>query len=154
MKLEELVGERVREARELRGWTQQHLGEQLEPYLGRVWTRQAVSNAEKGGREFTAAELVAFALTLRQRVGWFFMAGTGDPLTLPGSEEVGPGQLLDLFASMGDLVASEEASDHLASLGRINDEIRDQALAIERRTAAVREYLSFVQGVDAEEVHG
>lgn len=61
MRVEELVGQRVKQARERQGITQEQLGEWLEPLLGRPWARQAVSTAEQGKRAFTAAELVAIA---------------------------------------------------------------------------------------------
>lgn len=141
MRVEELIGERLRQARELRDWTQQELGAALEPYLGRPWTRQAVSNAEKGGRDFGAAELLAFATVLRQHVPWFFMASTADPITLPGSETLTPAQVMDKFASMGEL----EASDHLDSVARLNEEIHRQARTIEGCAGAVREYLFHIQ---------
>lgn len=61
MRVEEVVGLRVKQARERVGITQEQLGEWLEPLLGRPWARQSVSVAEQGKRAFTAAELVAIA---------------------------------------------------------------------------------------------
>lgn len=69
MRVEEVVGWQVRERREARGVTQEQLGRELEPFLGRPWSRQAVSAAEKGDRSFGAAELVALAAVLHARVG-------------------------------------------------------------------------------------
>jgi 8-oxo-dGTP diphosphatase len=69
VRVEEVVGWQVRERRERLGLTQEQLGRQLEPYLGRAWSRQAVSAAEKGERSFGAAELVALATVLRATVG-------------------------------------------------------------------------------------
>jgi transcriptional regulator with XRE-family HTH domain len=83
VKLEEMIGARIRQARELRGWSQQQLGDELEPYLGRVWTRQAVSSAEKGGRDFTAAELIAFASVFRADVATLFLPDAPE-VELPG----------------------------------------------------------------------
>ena len=59
----------MRERREALGLTQDQLGRQLEPLLGRPWSRQAVSAAEKGERSFGAAELVALAAVLHATVG-------------------------------------------------------------------------------------
>ncbi|GAA4863951.1 helix-turn-helix transcriptional regulator [Saccharopolyspora cebuensis] len=64
MDIAEMVGKRVRETREVCGWTQQQVGDELANHLGKPWTRQAVSVAEKGGRAFTVAELVALAAVL------------------------------------------------------------------------------------------
>lgn len=64
MRVEEMVGRRVREHRELLGMTQEELGRRLEPLLGKAWPRQAVWGAERGQRAFTSAELVALASVL------------------------------------------------------------------------------------------
>ncbi len=61
MRVEEVVGLRLREERERAGLSQSQLGQYVAPLLGRVWPRQAISHAEAGKRAFTAAELVAFA---------------------------------------------------------------------------------------------
>ena len=69
MRVEQIVGGHMRERREELGLTQEHVGGQLEPLLGRPWSRQAVSAAEKGDRSFAAAELVALASVLNTTVG-------------------------------------------------------------------------------------
>lgn len=69
VRVEEVVGGQVRGRREALGLTQDELGRQLEPLLGRPWSRQAVSAAEKGDRSFGAAELVALAAVLHATVG-------------------------------------------------------------------------------------
>ena len=45
--------------------TQQQLGDFIGELFGKPWPRQAVSNAEKGGRVFGAADLVTLAMALR-----------------------------------------------------------------------------------------
>lgn len=82
MKVEEVVGRRIREARELRGMSQPELGEYLAPLLGKPLPRQAVYAAEQGRRQFTAAELVAFAYVLGVSVQDLFRL----PLDLDGFE--------------------------------------------------------------------
>lgn len=72
MKVEELVGRRVREMRELRGMTQEQLGAAIGELLGKPWPRQTVSAAEGGRRAFTAVELVAIARALSFYVGALF----------------------------------------------------------------------------------
>ncbi|WP_158641285.1 helix-turn-helix transcriptional regulator [Amycolatopsis eburnea] len=64
MRVEEIVGIRMREHREARDMTQEQLGEELGYFLGNAWSRQAVSSAEKGKRAFTAAELLTIADSL------------------------------------------------------------------------------------------
>lgn len=60
-KVGELVGMNVKAARERRGMTQGQLGLALEAFLGKTWTRQAVSIAESGDRAFAAEDLLALA---------------------------------------------------------------------------------------------
>lgn len=67
MRVEELVGQRIREHRERLGITQEELGRRLEPLLGKPWPRQAVWAAEQGKRSFAVAELVALADVLQTR---------------------------------------------------------------------------------------
>ena len=49
--------------------SQDALGKLIGDQLGREWTRQAVSAAEKGKRSFIAAELLAIAYVLGMNVG-------------------------------------------------------------------------------------
>lgn len=64
MTVEQTIGQKIRTRREVLGLTQEELGVRLGTYLTRPWPRQAVSVAEKGGRDFRAAELVALAQVL------------------------------------------------------------------------------------------
>jgi transcriptional regulator with XRE-family HTH domain len=64
LRIEEIVGMRIREAREAHEMTQEEFGGELAKYLGKPWPRQAVSQAEKGQRSFTAAELLACSMAL------------------------------------------------------------------------------------------
>lgn len=64
MRIEDVIGRWITEGREETGMTQADLGERLGELLGKPWSRQAVSAAEKGRRAFTAAELVALAVAL------------------------------------------------------------------------------------------
>jgi transcriptional regulator with XRE-family HTH domain len=59
------------------------LGQALGRYLGRPWSRQAVHQAERGQRSFTAAELTALALALDTSVQVLFRAETAQ-IELPG----------------------------------------------------------------------
>jgi transcriptional regulator with XRE-family HTH domain len=72
MRVEELVGGRVKVARQERGWTQEQLGAELGRYLEGGWSNIVVSFAETGRRGFTAAELVALAAVLGKPVAWLF----------------------------------------------------------------------------------
>jgi transcriptional regulator with XRE-family HTH domain len=73
VRVEELVGARIREKRDELGWSQQELGEKVGEYLGRPWSRQAVSLAEKGQREFGVADLLTLAMTLGVPPIWLML---------------------------------------------------------------------------------
>lgn len=64
MRIEDVIGHWITQAREESRMTQAEIGVELGKYLGKPWPRQAVSAAEKGRRSFTAAELVALAYVL------------------------------------------------------------------------------------------
>lgn len=102
MRIEEIVGRNVREAREAAGLTQEELGKQIENLLGREWPRQTVSIAEKGGRSFTASELLALSLVTRVSVaGLFTPPVQAREVTFPSGYAV-PRQVLTDMAFTGD----------------------------------------------------
>src|SRR5215207_10252431 len=60
----QLVAYNLHRARIMRGWTQEEAAEQLEPFLGKRWSKASFSAAERSvtgdrAREFTVDELVA-----------------------------------------------------------------------------------------------
>ncbi|HXL18330.1 MAG TPA: hypothetical protein VN961_12515, partial [Streptosporangiaceae bacterium] len=57
--------------------------QELGRYLGKPWSRQAVHQAERGRRLFTAAELAALALALDTSVPALFLADA-EHIELPG----------------------------------------------------------------------
>lgn len=73
MRVEEAVGRQVARLREARGMSLTQLGEALGLYLERPWSRQAVHQAERGKRAFTACELAALALALDTSVPALFL---------------------------------------------------------------------------------
>lgn len=73
MHIEEIIGSRIQSRRDQLRFSQAKLGELMERTLGKPWTRQAVSLAEKGGRSFTAAELFALAEILDMPIARFFL---------------------------------------------------------------------------------
>lgn len=62
VKIEQVIGERIAQVREENAWTQDEVGRRLGEVLGKSWSRQAVWNAERGQRVFTARELIALQL--------------------------------------------------------------------------------------------
>ncbi|MEX0833600.1 MAG: helix-turn-helix transcriptional regulator [Actinomycetota bacterium] len=77
-----LVGGRVRQARRARRLSQAELARRLEPYVGSLWSRAAVSRAEKGLRAFQAHELLALAVVLGYPLPWFLAPQSGKSLKL------------------------------------------------------------------------
>lgn len=90
MRLEEAIGRNVARLREVSGLSQAQLGDALAGYLGKPWSRQAVSAAEKGRRAFTAAELVSLALVLKTSLDLLMLPGAmgSHGSLLPGDAEI------------------------------------------------------------------
>jgi transcriptional regulator with XRE-family HTH domain len=84
MRVEEAVGRQIARLRAQRQLSLTDLGESLGRYLDKAWSRQAVYQAERGGRAFTAAELTALALVLDTSVQALFRADD-DRIELPGA---------------------------------------------------------------------
>jgi transcriptional regulator with XRE-family HTH domain len=82
MRVEEAIGRQVSRLRAQRRLSLTDLGEALGQYLDRPWSRQAVHQAERGQRSFTAAELTALALVLDTSVPALFRADD-EPIELP-----------------------------------------------------------------------
>lgn len=90
MRIEQIVGARIREAREAKGMTQEEFGAELAQYLGKPWPRQAVSIAEKGQRSFPAAELLACSMALGLNLADLFRPPFGTfELTFPSGITIG-----------------------------------------------------------------
>ena len=83
MRVEQAIGRQITHLRAQRQLSQADLGEALGRYLGKPWSRQAVHQAERGQRSFTAAELTALALVLDTSVQALFRA-EDDHVELPG----------------------------------------------------------------------
>jgi len=74
MRVEEAIGRQIAHLRTQRQLSLADLGESLGRYLGKPWSWQAVHQAERGQRSFTAAELTALALVLDTSVQALFRA--------------------------------------------------------------------------------
>jgi transcriptional regulator with XRE-family HTH domain len=83
MRVEDAIGRQIARLRAQRQLSLTDLGEALGRYLGRPWSRQAVHQAERGQRSFTAAELTALALVLDTSVPALFRAES-EQIDLPG----------------------------------------------------------------------
>jgi transcriptional regulator with XRE-family HTH domain len=106
VRIGEVIGDRVRAAREKAGWTQTELGKRVGQRLGqRGWSRQVVSAAEQGRRAYTAAELLTFADVLGVSVT-FLLTPPPDVSTI----EIAPGVSTDTMAVV-DAVTSHKDTD-------------------------------------------
>jgi transcriptional regulator with XRE-family HTH domain len=84
MRIEAAIGKQIARFREARQMSLTQLGEAMGKYLDRPWSRQAVHQAERGRRAFTAAEIAALALVLETSVPALFLADDAH-IELPGA---------------------------------------------------------------------
>jgi transcriptional regulator with XRE-family HTH domain len=87
VRIEERIGANLRAVREAKGWSQEVLGDHVGRRLGRAWSPQTVSVAEKGGRDFDAEDMLVLSLVLERPVAWFYreqaMETAGQEIKLP-----------------------------------------------------------------------
>ena len=127
MRLEEVIGHRLRAERERQGMTLKAMGQELETYLGKPWTPQAVWQAERGQRDFGAAQLLALALVLEIPVAQLLAPLEGDQLmTLPNGYALSAKDVERLFMA----VAAPDGA-----------ELIDQEIALERTAAEISDAL-------------
>lgn len=106
--VEQLVGMNLRDRRDEAEMTQDDLGEALKRYLGKAWSRPAVSAAEAGRRSFNAAELAALASILGCSVSAFFRpTETDQEVSFPVKRKKVPAQHLLVPPVEGALSGSE-----------------------------------------------
>ncbi len=139
MQVEQAIGRQIARLRAQRQLSLADLGEVLGCYLGKPWSRQAVHQAERGQRSFTAAELTALALALDTSVQALFRAEE-DQIELPGralSSEEYRGTLLnrqndtpldgleELIVALHDIgeILERPALDRLARIARAADQV-------------------------------
>jgi transcriptional regulator with XRE-family HTH domain len=134
MRVETAIGQQIAHLREVRQMSLTQLGQAMGRYLGKPWSRQAVHQAERGRRAFTAAELAAVALALDTSIPALFLADTG-PIELPGATVTaedyraillyaGDG-LEELIVALHDIaeVLSRPTLARLAKIGRIAEQV-------------------------------
>jgi transcriptional regulator with XRE-family HTH domain len=149
MRVETAIGNQIARLRETRQMSLTQLGQALGQYLGRPWSRQAVHQAERGRRAFTAAELAALALALDTSVPALFLTDAGQ-VELPGaaiSAEDYRGILLyagndvpmdgveELIVALHDIaeVLSRPVLARLAKIGQVAEQVADAAPAASNR---------------------
>jgi transcriptional regulator with XRE-family HTH domain len=132
MNIPEIVGRRVRQARMDNGISQADLGRRLGVLLGKPLFPQAVSEAERGGRNFTAEELLALARVLDRPVAWFFFPPEGEDLEFSSGEvlslvEMSDGPLLAGPYGNAGAAMVQEAMAIVDALEQVRTEMRGRA---------------------------
>ncbi|UZG58006.1 helix-turn-helix domain-containing protein [Rhodococcus opacus] len=139
MRIEEIVGERIRATRDSRGWSQAEFGQMLEPFLGSAWPKQTVSGAERGKRSFTVSDLVALSHVLDVPVGNLLRPPLGvDEIELVSGASVSANVLHEAtlpedakgeaLHDMGQALANalhalDSAREHLGTAAVLHDEV-------------------------------
>ena len=139
MRVEAVIGQQIARLRGVRQMSLTQLGQAMGRYLDKPWSRQAVHQAERGRRAFTAAELTAVALALDTSIPALFLADT-EPIELPGmtvtaedyraillyaGDKVPVDGLEELIVALGDFaeVLSRPTLARLAKIGRIAEQV-------------------------------
>jgi transcriptional regulator with XRE-family HTH domain len=139
MRIETAIGKQIARLREARQMSLTQLGEAMGKYLDKPWSRQAVHQAERGRRAFTAAEMAALALVLETSVPALFLAGAG-PVELPGAvisaedyqaillyagDEAPQDGVEELMGALLDIrqILSRPALTRLAKIERVAEEV-------------------------------
>ncbi len=103
----QVVSYRLREARELRGWTQKDAGERLGVYLGVRWSEASVSQAEtscypgRRRREFTGDELLALVRCFELPMMFFLVPPPGCRLATGDGGDAGLDRQVMVDAAFG-----------------------------------------------------
>lgn len=107
---QQIVGRRMRALRQAHGVTQEQLGASLEDFLGHPWSKQAVSAAENGQRDFNAPELFALAVIFGETVASIVTPiDPSERIAFPTGVEVEAGSLV----GKSDGIPAQAASDLL-----------------------------------------
>jgi transcriptional regulator with XRE-family HTH domain len=137
MRVEEAVGRQIAHLRAQRQLSLADLGEALGRYLGKSWSRQAVHQAERGQRSFTAAELTALALVLDTSVQALFRA-EDDHVELPG-RAIPPQEYRGILLNRQNDAPLDGLEELIVALNDIGEILERPALARLARIARAAE---------------
>ena len=137
MRVEVAIGRQIAHLRAQRQLSQADLGEALGRYLGKPWSRQAVHQAERGQRSFTAAELTALALVLDTSVQALFRA-EDDHVELPG-RAIPPQEYRSILLNRQNDTPLDGLEELIVALNDIGEILERPALARLARIARAAE---------------
>jgi transcriptional regulator with XRE-family HTH domain len=137
MRVEEAIGRQIAHLRAQRQLSLADLGEALGRYLGKPWSRQAVHQAERGQRSFTAAELTALALVLDTSVQALFRVGD-DHVELPG-RAIPPEEYRGILLNRQNDAPLDGLEELIVALNDIGEILERPALARLARIARAAE---------------
>ena len=140
MRVEEAIGRQIARLRAQRQLSLADLGETLGRYLGKPWSRQAVHQAERGQRSFTAAELTALALALDTSVQALFRAHD-DQIELPG-RSISLEEYCGTLLNRQNDTPLDELEELIVALHDINEVLERPALARMTRIARAAEQVA------------
>ena len=140
MRVEEAIGRQVARLRAQRQLSLADLGEALSRYLGKPWSRQAVHQAERGQRSFTAAELAALALALDTSVQALFRA-ENEQVELPG-RSIAPEEYRGILLNRQNDTPLDGLEELIVALHDIGEVLQRPSLARLLRIAQAAEQVT------------
>jgi transcriptional regulator with XRE-family HTH domain len=140
MRVEEAIGRQIARLRAQRKLSLADLGEALSDYLGKPWSRQAVHQAERGQRSFSAAELTALALALDTSVPALFRA-EDNQIELPG-RAISPDEYRGILLNRQKDTPLDGLEELIVALHDIGEVLERPALARLARIARAAEQVT------------
>ena len=140
MRVEEAIGRQVARLRAQRQLSLGDLGEAISCYLGKPWSRQAVHQAERGQRSFTAAELTALSLVFDTSVQALFRA-EDQQIELPG-QTISPEEYRGTLLHRQNDTPLDGLEELIVALRDIGEVLERPALARLARIARAAEQVS------------
>jgi transcriptional regulator with XRE-family HTH domain len=140
VRVEAAIGQQIAHLRAARQMSLTQLGQAMGRYLGKPWSRQAVHQAERGHRAFTAAELAAVALALDTSIPALFLSDAG-PIELPGAT-VSAEDYLAILLYAGDDVPLDGIEELIVALHDIAEVVSRPTLARLARIGQIAEQVA------------
>lgn len=128
-RIEQVIGENIKRLREQKGMSQVELGEEVGLLLATKWVPQTVSAAERGKRQFIAAEMVVLADVLDCRIQYLFES--------PDASSIKVSDAFTFTPDFSSRVESLQVNDE--GLLRMYSKLRISLMGVPHLTAALKE---------------